>query len=84
MPSGKWVEEYPSDERARYRLFKRQKMRGPFSAIDLELRLILIEEPDRFFQAQRWQAQLDRAEVRSMRIEGYPRLTDGWLLVTKR
>ena len=76
-----WRELYPSDTTASCRIFRRLLYRGPASPIPLEVRAYRFRPRDeRFFRANAWQQQLDRSILRSMRIIGWPPLTDGYLI----
>jgi hypothetical protein len=79
-PQG-WREVYPSDTTASCRIFRRLLYRGPASPIPLEMRAYRFRPDDeRWFVAEAWQQQLDGSIVRSIRIIGWPPLTDGYLI----
>lgn len=80
---GEW---HSSDQYlATYRIFQRVKYRGVSSPIPLEIRAYKLQSDEERSSAGlgaglRWQQQLDASELRSIRIIGYPRLADGWLV----
>ena len=84
-PDRTWRECYPTEARAEYRLFRRWLYRGGSSPIALEVRAYRFRpREDRWFVAERWVEQLGASELRGIRIDGYPRLPDGYLYPRKR
>ena len=77
----RWYTCGSSDPKASYRIFQRLLYRGPFVPIPLEVRAYRFGPGDeRFSRAPAWQMQLEKSVVRSIRIPGYPRLPDGYLI----
>lgn len=81
--NGAWV---PRDEYlATHRIFQRLLHRGPFAPIPLEIRAYRFQSDEERHSfgvdaGWRWQHQLDAGELRSIRLEGVPRIVEGWLL----
>ena len=80
-PDGRWRETYPTAAGATYRSFRRQRLRGQWTPIDLEVRVYRFRPgEDRWFVAGIWQKQVEAAVLRGIRIPGVPPLADGYLL----